>query len=402
MKKSNLYSRYLVAFLFSAIIFQIGCKKEKGYYQTPNINSGTNLDIYDYLKSKPGVYDSLLLVIDKLKMEGTLRDSAITIFAVSNSSFQIAIKNLNDARRASNKKAIYLTELASGKSLRPIDQEKAKNDSAHLDTMVARYIIKGLFKSTDFSVGDGRDLASIRGDYPMHGKRQYADAQGMQSGGPEVIEFANTKRSVFTPNWAFAYTSSVNIQAKNGIIHLVQPDHVFGYDEFVRRLTFMPPPTNLFRTVLGRQFVEYNDPNYKDGTVNPGEKFEKMLDGNVLTKFITHFNGRNPSVKPVYFHWIPIVPTVSNVYTFTTANDSQEYPRNPTSWRVEGSNDDGATWVILDTRQDMKFESNYQNKIYDFNNDVAYARYRVVILTNAGDDLFQLSEWTMNYRKVYE
>jgi len=401
MKKLNLYSRYLVAFLFSAIILQIGCTKEKGYYDTQNINSGTNLDIYDYLKSKPGVYDSLLLVIDKLKMEGTLRDSAVTLFAVSNSSFQIAVKNLNDARRANGKRAIFLAELASGKVLIPSEEEKIKNDSSHLDTMVSRYIIKGLFKSTDFSVGDGRELFSIRGNYPMHGKRQYADAQGMQNGGPEVIEFANTKRSVFTPNWAFSYTSSVNIEAKNGIIHLVQPDHVFGYDEFVRRLTFIPPPTNLFKTVLGPKYVLYTDPNYKDGTVNPGEKFEKIYDGNSLTKFITHFNNRTPAVKPIYFVWAPIEPTVSNVYTFTTANDSQQYPRNPTSWRLEASHDN-SNWVILDTRQDMKFESNFQTKIYDFKNEVAYEFYRVVILTNAGDDLFQLSEWTMNFRKVYQ
>ncbi|WP_214225108.1 hypothetical protein [Pedobacter sp. B4-66] len=402
MKKSNLYSRYLVAFLFSAIVFQFGCKKEKGYYDTQNINQETNLDIYDYLKSKPGVYDSLLLVIDKLKMEGTLRDSAITLFAVSNSSFQIAIKNLNDARRANGKPAIFLAELASGKVLIPSQEEKIKNDSSHLDTMVSRYIIKGLFKSTDFSIGDGRELLSVRGSFPMHGKRQYADAQGMQNGGPEVIEFANTKRSVFTPNWAFAYTSSVNIQAKNGIIHLVQPDHVFGYDEFVRRLTFIPPPTNLFKSVIGEKTVSYGLASYRDGIVNPGEKFEKIYDGNSLTKFISHFNNYNGQpVRPIYFNWAPAFPTVSNVYTFTTANDSQEYPRNPTSWRLEASQDK-ENWVTLDTRQDMKFEANFQTKIYDFKNDVAYQYYRIVILTNAGDDLFQLSEWTMNFRKVYQ
>ncbi|ATP56793.1 hypothetical protein CPT03_10060 [Pedobacter ginsengisoli] len=399
MKKSNLYSRYLIAFLFSAIIFQAGCKKEKGYYSTQDINSGTSLNIYDYLKSKPGVYDSLLLVIDKLKMKSILTDSSVSVFAVSNPSFQLAIRNLNDTRRANGKRAIYLTELASGFAPALADLEKAKNDSAHLDTMVSRYIVKGLFKSTDFSLGDGRELLSVRGDYPMHGKRQYADAQGMQNGGPEVIEFANTKRSVFTPNWAFAYTSSVNIQAKNGIVHLIQPDHVFGYDEFARRLTFIPPPTNLFKKVLGKMEVKFNNPDYKDGTVNPGEKFIKLFDDNVLTKFICHFNVQN--VKPVTFLWHPVTPVVSNVYTLTSANDSKEYSRNPKSWRVEGSQDE-VNWTLLDTRQDMVFESNFQNKVYDFNNEVAYLHYRIVFLSNTGDDLFQLSEWTMNFRTIYK
>jgi hypothetical protein len=399
MKKSNLYSRYLVAFLFSAIIFQVGCKKEKGYYSTPNLTTGTSLNIYDYLKSKPGVYDSLLLVIDQLKMQGTLRDSSISLFAVSNSSFQIAIKNLNDARRANDKKAIFLRELASGFAANKNDLEKAKNDSSHLDTMVSRYIIKGLFKSTDFSVGDGRELFSVRGSYPMHGKRQYADAQGMQNGGPEVIEFANTKRSVFTPNWAFAYTSSVNIQAKNGIVHLIQTDHVFGFDEFVRRLTFIPPPKSVFNLVLDKFYVTFNNPDYKDGTVDPGENFTKLFDNNVLTKFISHFNVRD--VKPISWTWEAHEPIVSNVYTLTTANDSKEYNRNPKSWRLEASQDK-LTWDLLDTKQDMKFESNFQNKVYDFKNEVAYKYYRITFLSNAGDDLFQMSEWTMNFRTIYK
>ena len=395
MKKSNFYSKYFLAIGLGLLIFQIGCKKEKGFYDTENVNPGTSLDTYEYLKSKPGVYDSLLSLIDKFGMERTLRDSNITLFAVSNEGFQIAIQNLNNIRKSKNKNSVFLEELASGKALLPADIGKAKADSAHLDTMVARYIIKGQYNSTDFAVGDGQGIFSVRGDYPMHGKRLYADAEGMQNGGSEIIQFSNTKRSVFTPNWALATTSSVNIKTKNGTVHLLEPDHVFGYDEFVRRLTFIPPPTNLFK-LIGSQFaMQFQDTTVRDGAVSPGEKFIKVHDGNVLTKFLGNFN---PNTNKITMNWIAPVPTVSNVYTMTSANDIQA--RDPKAWRLEGSLD-GVNWIILDTRQDQVFESRFQTKIYDFDNTVAYKYYRMIILQNRGDALFQMSEWTMNFRQLY-
>lgn len=395
MKKSNLYYGIFSALFLCALLFHTGCIKEKGYYSTPNLNSGTTLDTYAYLKSKPGVYDSLLLVIDKLGMAKILRDSTVTLFAVSNAGFQIAIKNLNNIRKAKGKEAIFLSQLVSGKSLVMADIAKAKSDSAHVDTMVSQYIIKGLYKSGDFTVGDGQNIFSVRGNYPMHGKRVYADAQGMQKGGPEIIEFANTKRSVFVPNWASATTSSVNIKTRNGMVHLLEPDHVFGFDEFVKRLTLIPPPQNLFLNIGSEFSFKFENPNEIDGRISPGEKFVKVHDGNVLTKFLTPFNANNGKV---WMQWTSKDPVVSNVYTLTSANDAQG--RDPKSWKLEGSMD-GINFVTLDTQQDQIFESRFQTKIYDFDNKIAWKHYRITILTNRGDWLFQLAEWTMNYRKIY-
>lgn len=411
MKRSNFYSKYLVALLLGALIFQVGCKRESGYYKQENINTGTDLNMYDYLKSKPGVYDSLLLLIDAFKMQAYLKDSSVTLFAPSNSSFQTALLNLNNIRRAQNKPAVFLKDIVKGTTLIKKDLAKAKADSMNLDTMVSRYIIRGLFKSTDFSIGDGQGLTSARSAYPMHGKRLYADAQGWQNGGSEVIEFANTKRSVFVPNWATTTTSSVNIQAKNGVIHLLEPDHVFGFDEFSRRLTLIPPPKNLilddmaaWRTAVATQPVPppkpysviFNGP-YQDGQVSAGERIDKLFDNNILTKFISQFiENNNAPIKMTYSFYTG--PVVANVYTVGSANDAKA--RDPKSWKLEGSLD-GTNWVQLDTRQDQVFNSRFETKIYDFNNTEAYKYYRLTILSNLGDNLFQLAEWTMNYREVF-
>lgn len=399
MKKSNLFTARLMVMLLSVVTLLQSCGKEQGYNETPDINSSTALNTYDYLKSKPGVYDSLLMLIDKLGLQDVLKKENVTVFAVSNPSFQTALKNLNDARKLKDYESLNLATILSGIPKVVEETGKAKADSANLDSMVTRYIIKDKFLSADLSVGDGKDFYSYSSNFKMHGKRAYADAQGLVNGGPEYIEFSNTKGSAFKANWSSASTSSVNIQTKNGIIHLLSANHVFGFDEFTRRLTYVPAPENLFTSLLGNTWtVAFNNPAYLDGSVNAAAKFPKLIDGTPLTKFL--FTMTNNS--PVICTWIAAEPAVANCYQLSSANDSKTYPkRNPKSWRIEASND-GATWTVLDTRQDMQFEYNYQYKIFDFKNETPYRRYRIVFLTNGGDTYIQLGEWTMNYRKIYK
>jgi dipeptidyl aminopeptidase/acylaminoacyl peptidase len=406
MKKTILIGKCVVVLAFVALMFQTGCKREDGYYKTDEINPATSLNTYEYLKSKPGLYDSLLFLVDKLKMKEVLTDSNITLFAVQNSSFQIAIKNLNDARRLVGKPAIYLKDLANGASGFTVlkDKRKAIADSAHLDTLVSRYAIKGPYLANDFSVGDGLDIVSVRGDYPMHGQRVYADAQGLEKGGSEVIEFSNTKRSLFVAKWSKTTTTSVNIKTKNGLVHLLRPDHIFGFDEFVYRMTVIPPPAVIFDYKADTFYPTFEKSDDFDGQISTGEKMIKALDGNILTKFIANFLATN---RKVTLNWIPKVPKVSNAYTITSANDSKVYQfRDPRAWRLEGTTavdpkSTTAQWVTLDVRQDQEFTTNYQRKIYDFPNKVAYTGYRLTILQvwTADGNQFQISEWTMNFRE---
>ncbi|MGY4384387.1 putative surface protein with fasciclin (FAS1) repeats [Pedobacter sp. UYP24] len=406
MKRSNFYGRFLAAGMLSALMFQVGCKTEDTYKNSEPVNNTTSLNTYEYLKSKPGVYDSLIFLVDKLGLQTTLTDSTVTLFAPSNLSFQIAIKNLNEIRRTQGKPSVYLKDIVSGKALLAKDQLKAAADLAHIDTMTSRYIIRKEFLSSDFSVGDGQTITSVRSSYPMHGQRLYADAQGWQNGGSEVIEFANTKRSVFVPNWSKTTTTSVNIKSKNGIIHLLRADHVFGFDEFVRRLTLVPPPTNLtlldiaaYNSAIPKPpttpySVKFNN-DYQDGGVSSGERIDKLFDNNVLTKFIARFTDGNNAPTVITYKLFK-GPSIANVYTLTSANDA--HGRDPKSWKLEGSLD-GVTYVPLDTRQDIDFSSYFETKIFSFKNTVAYGYYRLTILSNHGDGLFQMAEWSLNYQQ---
>ncbi|MFD2143912.1 hypothetical protein [Mucilaginibacter antarcticus] len=195
MKRSNLLGRYIATMAVVALVSQTSCKKEKGFYDQTVTTPSVSLNTYQYLKSKTGVYDSLLLLVDKMGIAKTLTDSNITLFAPQNSSFQIAIANLNIVRRAAGQPAIYLSQLAAGDKLviGSKQKAKAKQDSIMLDTIVSRYIIRKQYLAADFAIGDGLFINAVRGGFPMHGQRVYADAQGYQNGGSEIIEFANTK-----------------------------------------------------------------------------------------------------------------------------------------------------------------------------------------------------------------
>jgi hypothetical protein len=356
MKRSTLLGKYIAAMVVVAMIFQTSCKKETGDYTAVPVPSAVNLNTYDYLKSKTGVYDSLLLLVDKMGIKKTLTDSAVTVFAPSNSSFQIAIANLNLVRRANGLTPIYLTQLAAGdKAITNAKlKAKAKQDSIMLDTMVSMYIIRKKFHAVDFAVGDGQFIAAVRGGYPMHGQRKYADAQGFQNGGSEIIEFANTKRSLFTDRWKKSNTTSVNIETKNGIVHLLEPKHIFGFEDFVSRMTFVPPPPSVFNFKTDAFKVTFpSGLNYTDGQVSPGETLKKLFDGSVLTKFISKASVQNSWYPTLY--WTPKdangvnVGRVSNSYTLTSANDSKLYRgRDPRAFSIEGTLDDPesatATW----------------------------------------------------------
>jgi len=411
MKRSILFGKYLVAVFAIALIVQTGCKKEKGYYASKPVANTSSLTAYDYLKSKTGIYDSLLLVVNALGYEATLKDSSVTVFAPSNQSFTLALSNLNTIRAGLGQDPIYLSQLAAGGD--GIADAKARNkanrDKKQLDTLVSMYIVRNQYVSNDFAIGDGQGVNSVRNNYPMHGQRIYSDAEGFMGGGSALIQYADTKRSLFVSTWATANTSSVDIKTKNAVVNLLNNDHVFGFDSFVARMTVTPAPPSVIKFGVDTLFPTWPAASgYYDGQISTGEVFRNLFDNNVGTKFICNTNGSNNWYVTMWF--IPVTPAIVNSYSLTSANDSKGYrERDPRSFRLEGTLDmnarynTAAKWVALDVRQDQDFTTNYQTKRYEFNNTVAYRAYRLVLLQigtglTSQNNLFQISEWTMNYQ----
>ncbi|PST82431.1 ATP/GTP-binding protein [Pedobacter yulinensis] len=355
--------------IFCSLSFS-GCQKDGGYYDPEPIQGQFEGNTYQYLKSKPGVFDSLIKVIDRMGLQATLSDSNVTLFAIANPSFQLSLTNLNRLRRASDKDPLFLSNI----------------DGVQLDTMASYYIVRGSLPTDSMLLQDGKNLRSVRFGYPMHAKVTRRSASGQTGAGPEVIDFSNTKKSQFIRYWAGATTASNNIRTRNGIVHILSQDHLFGFDEFVTRLTLVPPPPNLM-TIIGGKLTVLRDNN---GGADAGEGSKKVIDGDAQTKFLADLNGR------LWMAFELKTPAVSSVYTLTSANDEPD--RDPKAWVFEGS-DDGVNWVELDRRSNFFFEERYQMKIFRFNNTKAYKHYRIDINELRNGGVFQLAEWSINKAK---
>jgi hypothetical protein len=219
--KKVFFLRAVLVLLLSTMLF--ACKKtDKTYYNYQNSLKDYNGNALDYLKAQPGVYDSLLVVLDRLPaIEDTLQHQNVTLFAVTNKSFQISVESLNAVRKKTNKAPIYL----------------ATADVAQLDTMICRYIIPGKLTTADFeSYADGLLLKSIKYKYAMHVAYTKANASGFIGGGPGIITFTDPKNSIFVRYWQSTPTNAVNIKTTNATVNVIAPGHDFGFGDFVTRI----------------------------------------------------------------------------------------------------------------------------------------------------------------------
>ncbi len=354
--------------LSALLLFILSCSKDGGYYEPPKIDKEFKGSIYEYLQSKPNVYDSLLVAIDRIGAEGLLRDSNVTLFAVTNPGFQIAFTNLNNVYALTEKPPQFLSSVRFNQ----------------LDTMINQYIIKGQYSTDSLRQQDGLDVKTARFGYPMHARLAKSTSSGYTGGGPEYIELSDTRRSQFNRDWVGASTGSVNIKTKNGIVHVMSPDHVFGFDNFISRLTFNPPPPNLFQLIGGKQTVSRES----DRGANGVEGSNNLLDGDPKTK--------------LYLNWSPAdffvvyelaTPAVAGAYTITSANDFED--RDPADWTLQGSVDN-ENWVYLDRKSNQVFEERIQQKVFRFPNRTAYKFYKLHITRNNGSGGMQFADWTVN------
>lgn len=239
MNKNKIYN---VHFFVSAMVFitmvlmASSCKKADNTYRDYKNTAGNfKGNAIQYLQSQPGVYDSLLLVLSRLpRIADVLSKDSVTLFAVSNRSFNVALDNINQARHDSipAMPSVSIAEI----------------DSAILDQFLCRYILQGkhvsdeivgfadglLFQTIPYVNQNGTDTT-----YSMHMQYAATNASGYVGGGPKSVIYSDTKGSIFYRNWIRVNTITVNINTLNAIVNLLPPGHDFGFgDEFVRAVNF--------------------------------------------------------------------------------------------------------------------------------------------------------------------
>lgn len=228
---NQLYNRYCrstgriyaicLSILLTTLLF--GCSKPNGsyykYVNTVHIYDGNSLQ---FLQSQEGVYDSLLFVLSRLPdIQDSITSDSITLLAPTNQSFQTAIQNLNVIRKVQNKSPLYLATV----------------DSAQLDTLVSRYVLRTRITTDDvIPYVDGISAFGIKYGIEMNLQYKKMSADGANLSGPQLLYVSDTKTSPFIQFWVRTTTSSVNLHTNNGIVHTLVAGHEFGFGEFSTRL----------------------------------------------------------------------------------------------------------------------------------------------------------------------
>ena len=105
--------------------------------------------------------------------------------------------------------------------------------------------------------------------------------------------------------------------------------------------------TSTTPTRYDKDGVGYAVINGGDGFNTTTETYRQLLDNDAETKF---------GASSVANAWAVIIsdqPVAVKQYSFVTAADTYDYPaRNPSSWKLEGSNDN-QTWTLIDERTDF-------------------------------------------------
>lgn len=215
-----------ISLVFILLLSAFSCKKGDDYYydytKEAEVYDGT---IYEYLKNQKGVFDSLVLVLNRLpKLENLLNDEAeeLTLFAVSNRSFDLGISAMNTNRNIIGKAPLYLEDLALNE----------------LDSLTSRYIFEGVHSSEKLAPFiEGQLLKSYQYEYEMHLQHEILDASGFVEGGEQQIQLSDVNNSIFERYWNTINTKAVNIHTKNGVIHILSPNHDFGFGKLPQKFT---------------------------------------------------------------------------------------------------------------------------------------------------------------------
>jgi len=370
MEIKNIKRQLLLVVTIAATL--TACHKDPGFYEHEALNPKVSVNTYDYLKSKKGIFDSLILAVDRLGLQTTLQDSNITVFAATNASFSVAINNLNNARRAAGKPPLNLSNM----------------DYVQLDTIMTQYVMRGKYTTDAMNRQDGVLLKGVRYGYQMNAQLNTTTTSGFQNGGAVIINYSDTKWSQFQLNWSTSVTSSVNVLTTNGVVHTLNQDHIVGFRDFVIRFTLTYPPKNYIKLYGGILTVsaENPDPTYP-------ERSYFMLDESSITKFL---NTKAMATKPFWMDIEFPVPLVCNSYALTSANDNPG--RDPKDWNIQGSQD-MVNWEPLQSVSNQSFPERFMQKVYRFQNTKAYKHYRVNITANNGRGIeLQIADYMLGFK----
>ena len=216
MKRIISYTHILSA---AALLLMVaGCRKNNEYRNMEPVRS-VKMNSYEFIKqaNQTGLYDTLIYLLDKTGISEKLKTSTNTFFAPQDFSISSAMDNLNFIRKKRGEAPNWTVD-----SVR----------TGVWDTLLNRYLISGIYSLDSLLRGDGVDLTNAY-EYEMSAKAISTTASGISNGGSMVIQYSDKNNSRLIKFWVSTLTESANIKTTNGIVHMLEPKHVFGFSSFL-------------------------------------------------------------------------------------------------------------------------------------------------------------------------
>jgi hypothetical protein len=238
--------------------------------------------IYEYLKAGDpnlGVtFDSLVYFLDlpdeerdasgiPLKLNDLRRDlkdetGQYTLMALPDSCFRVALKALNKYRKlnklqlstedldedAGEKEKYAIGELTLKKLwnyqkvVETISRDKDENliyehyeYKSQLDSLLCRYMAPGIYDTPQLSTISSVEGQMIQGlhTYRMSLFYRRLPASGYQNAGLKELTLYDMGNTLDKDKWEPAKVQWTDIYAKNGVIHVMVPQHEFGFGKFI-------------------------------------------------------------------------------------------------------------------------------------------------------------------------
>ncbi|SJN23318.1 hypothetical protein FM120_03305 [Sphingobacterium faecium PCAi_F2.5] len=234
----NLMKISFMMLITSVILFS--CKKED-YIDTGIHNPKFNGTMWQYLESRPELFDTLMVALKIAKLDEVIKNEEVTFFAPPDVSILKSVWTLNESLFRMGQDTITSLD-----QVRPEVWRK----------FLSRYIIKGKYLAKDFNQMDTLNLATFPGgvyknfeNTDMNIGVLYNDIKTTSNTGTQIIKYAGYRQlylnfpySVVIPEdikdyfipFLTAPVATSDIQPTNGVLHVLQfSKHAFGFQTYL-------------------------------------------------------------------------------------------------------------------------------------------------------------------------
>ena len=213
----NKILHHVLAILLLAGTFT-ACKKD--YYKDSGLQKGVYSEsALAFLQERPFFFDSLVTVIHLAGMDSVLEDSTITFFAPTNQAIAKAMNQINSERYSNFQDSLRLQD---------IPQEIWRKFLSHY-IFREKYMLKDIARGdpSQLNVYPGMNLESWDG-YIMNLGVVFSDYNGTKDVGPRQVTITDIG-DLANPNNITSNVATSDLQTKNGIIHVLDDNHEFGF-----------------------------------------------------------------------------------------------------------------------------------------------------------------------------